>query len=48
MIMAEQGDTELRSRENPGASHFAIITPGDPVYAANEPAMMALLHGTQD
>lgn len=32
-------------RENPGASHFAIITPGDPVYAANEPAMLAVVRG---
>lgn len=32
-------------RENPGASHFAIITPGDPVYTANEPAMLAVLKG---
>ncbi len=32
-------------RENPGASHFAIITPGNPAYAANEPAMLALLKG---
>lgn len=32
-------------RENSGASHFAIITPGDPVYAANEPAMLAVLQG---
>jgi hypothetical protein len=30
-------------RENPGASHFAVITPGDPIYAANEPAMLAIL-----
>lgn len=32
-------------RENPGASHFAIITPGNPVYTANEPAMLAVLRG---
>jgi len=30
-------------RANPGASHFAVITPGDPIYAANEPAMLAIL-----
>lgn len=30
-------------RENPGASHFAIITPGDPAYLANEPAMLDVL-----
>ena len=32
-------------RENPGASHFAIITPGNPVYTANEAAMLAVLRG---
>ncbi|MBI1401855.1 MAG: alpha/beta hydrolase fold domain-containing protein [Porphyrobacter sp.] len=32
-------------RENAGASHFAIITPGNPVYAANEAAMLAVLKG---
>ncbi len=32
-------------RENPGASHFAIITPGNPAYTANEPAMLAVLKG---
>jgi acetyl esterase/lipase len=32
-------------RENPGASHFAILTPGNPVYEANEPAMLAALKG---
>lgn len=42
------GGTRLAVRENPGASHFAIITPGDPVYAANEPAMLAVLRGKQD
>jgi acetyl esterase/lipase len=30
-------------RENPGASHFAIITPGNPVYTGNEAAMLAVL-----
>lgn len=30
-------------RENQGASHFAIITPGNPVYEANEAAMLALI-----
>lgn len=30
-------------RENAGASHFAIITPGDPVHEANAPAMLAAL-----
>lgn len=32
-------------RENPGQSHFAILTPGNPVYAANEAAMLAVLRG---
>jgi acetyl esterase/lipase len=30
-------------RENPGASHFAIITPGNPAYIANEPDMVAIV-----
>ncbi|MFO6447520.1 alpha/beta hydrolase family protein [Erythrobacter sp. NE805] len=41
------GAARVTVRENPGASHFAIITPGDPVYAANEPAMLAVLEGGQ-
>lgn len=32
-------------RENPGASHFAIITPGHPAYSANEPAVLDVLKG---
>jgi acetyl esterase/lipase len=32
-------------RENPGASHFAIITPGNPVHDANEAAMLLVLRG---
>lgn len=32
-------------RENAGASHFAIITPGNPLYEANEAAMLAVLRG---
>lgn len=32
-------------RENAGASHFAIITPGNPAYVANEPAMLTVLRG---
>ena len=32
-------------RENAGMSHFAIITPGDPAYAANEAAILAVLKG---
>ncbi len=34
-------------RENPQASHFAIITPGNPVYQANEAAMLAVLRAGQ-
>jgi len=34
-------------RENIGQSHFAIITPGNPVHEANEAAMLAVLNGTQ-
>jgi acetyl esterase/lipase len=32
-------------RENVGQSHFDIITPGNPVYTANEAAMLAVLKG---
>ena len=32
-------------RDNPQASHFAIITPGNAAYTANEPAMLAVLKG---
>jgi hypothetical protein len=32
-------------RENIGQSHFAIITPGNPVYAANEAALLAVIRG---
>jgi acetyl esterase/lipase len=39
------GAARVRVRENPGASHFAIITPGNPAYEANEPAMLWVLHG---
>lgn len=42
-IRASTGRLTLRA--NPGASHFAIITPGHAVYAANEPAMLAVLNG---
>lgn len=37
--------TRLEIRTNPGASHFAILTPGSEVYAANEPAMLKVLRG---
>jgi hypothetical protein len=33
----------LAVRTNPAASHFEVITPGDPAYTANEAAMMAIL-----
>lgn len=39
------GARRVEVRENPGVSHFAIITPGNPAYAANEPAMLAVLKG---
>lgn len=39
------GAAQVTIRENPGASHFAIITPGNPVYTANEEAMLAVLRG---
>ncbi|MEO6151962.1 MAG: hypothetical protein ABIT09_02515 [Croceibacterium sp.] len=32
-------------RTNPGASHFAIITPGNAAYERNEAAMLAVLRG---
>lgn len=39
------GAGKVTVRENAGASHFAIITPGNPVYEANEAAMLAVLRG---
>ncbi len=42
--MASRG-ASVMVRENVGASHFAIITPGNPVYTANEPAMLAVIKG---
>lgn len=39
------GGARVTLRENPGASHFAILTPGNPIYTANEPAMLAVLRG---
>jgi len=41
------GGARVTVRENAGASHFAIITPGNPVYTANEAAMLAVLRGAQ-
>ncbi|NCP13597.1 MAG: alpha/beta hydrolase [Sphingomonadales bacterium] len=40
-----EGGAQVTVRENEGASHFAIITPGNPAYAANEAAMLAVLRG---
>lgn len=39
------GGAKVTVRANPGASHFAIITPGHAAYAVNEPAMLAVLKG---
>jgi hypothetical protein len=39
------GGASVTIRENIGQSHFAIITPGNPVYTGNEPAMLAVLKG---
>ena len=39
------GGTRLEVRENPGASHFDVLTPGSETYAANEPAMLKVLRG---
>jgi acetyl esterase/lipase len=37
------GGAKVTVRENTGQSHFAIITPGNPAYTANEAAMLAVL-----
>lgn len=42
---AGRGGAAVTVRENPGASHFSVITPGDPIYSANEPAMLRVLKG---
>jgi acetyl esterase/lipase len=39
------GGAKLTVHVNAGASHFAIITPGDPVYQADEPALLKVLRG---
>lgn len=39
------GGARVAVRENIGQSHFAIITPGNPIHDANEPAMLAVLKG---
>ncbi len=36
---------QVSVRDNPGASHFAIITPGDAAYMANEPEILRVLRG---
>ncbi|AUX70088.1 hypothetical protein CHX26_11855 [Porphyrobacter sp. HT-58-2] len=41
------GGAQVSVRENIGQSHFAIITPGNPVYEANEAAMLAVLRGDE-
>ena len=42
-----KGGAAVTVRENPGASHFAIITPGNPVHDANEAAMLEVIKGGQ-
>ncbi|MGX7895555.1 alpha/beta hydrolase [Tsuneonella sp. HG222] len=39
------GTTRLAVRTNPGASHFSVVTPGDPIYSAMEPAILTVLRG---
>ena len=39
------GGAKVTVRENVGMSHFAIITPGHPVYTANEAAILGVLKG---
>ena len=39
------GGAKVAVRENVGMSHFAIITPGNPAYSANEAAMLDVLKG---
>jgi len=39
------GGAKVAVRENVGQSHFAIITPGNPAYTANEAAMLAVMTG---
>lgn len=41
----KSGGAMVLVRENTEASHFAIITPGNLVYVANEPAMLEVLKG---
>jgi hypothetical protein len=39
------GGASVTVRANVGASHFSIITPGNPAYTVNEAAMVAVLKG---
>ncbi|MBA4046536.1 MAG: hypothetical protein C0471_19310 [Erythrobacter sp.] len=39
------GNARVTVRENAGASHFSIITPGSPQYTESEAAMLATLKG---
>ena len=39
------GGAKVAVRENVGQSHFAIITPGNPAYTANEAEMLAVMTG---
>jgi acetyl esterase/lipase len=45
LVAVRAGGARVTVRENAGASHFAIITPGNPAYEANEAAMLAVLKG---
>lgn len=45
-VSLAKGGAQVAVRENVGQSHFAIITPGNPVYEANAAAMLAVLKGT--
>lgn len=45
LAAVRKGGARVAVRENVGASHFAIITPGAPAYVANEPAILAVLKG---
>jgi acetyl esterase/lipase len=39
------GGASVTVRANAGASHFAIITPGNPAYTTNEAALLAMIRG---
>lgn len=42
----QSGGARVTVHENAGASHFAIITPGNPAYDANEAEMIKVLTGS--